>query len=101
MANETSVTKRLVAIWLVITRLRFASDQDIFGNYLVKALTKDEAVQAVKEKCNARAEIEYVTSSFENPLLIRGTQFDKCAVHLDIDSETYEAIYKFCDIDIS
>lgn len=96
--------KQEQTIWLIITKLPRAFEADLFGNYLVKAISREEATHCVLQTflktIRRKVVIEYVTSAIENPMLVRGVQFDKCAPQLNIELNLLEDVYEFCDINL-
>lgn len=93
--------KREIPLWLIVTRIPRSFLPDVVGNYLVRAMTKDEAVAGVKHKFFSHLntgilKLEYVCSNKENPMLVRGVQMDKC---VEFSSLAPDGIFGFCDLD--
>lgn len=102
--ENTAIEKRTIPLWLIVTRIPRSFLPDVVGNYIVRAMTKDEAIVGVKEKFFAYMQsgkgvlrIEYVCSNEDNPMIVRGVQMDKC---VDFAMRAQDEIFEFCDLDL-
>lgn len=99
------VNEREATIYLIITKLPRAFEADLFGNYLVKAISREEATRCVLQTflktIRRKVEIEYVTSAIENPMIVRGVQFDKCAPQINVELNLLDDVYEYCDMNLS